>query len=203
MKQQTLTDVFNEPDFKLSIKGLFRLKDIENTTDITNAESVENARDLVNSLVATATTQLLDISLTDIMLSAWTKMSVLQEFAAGEKLNSTKTHKFQLAKHKITSNHSPKIELLVYDKKIAEVTVDITLTLVIAKANLMIKRGRILAIRIDGCQAMGKISCRGQKIFEKKSTELDFRSSIKLGDGIEIPPPLRIKKSGSPIKGQA
>ena len=195
MKPQTLADVFNEPDFKLSTKELFSLKDIENTTEITNAESVENARNLVNSLVTTATARLLDISLIDIMLGAWTKMSALQEFATDENLKSTKPHKFQLSEHKITSNHSPKIELFVYDKKVAEVTVDITLTLVIAKVNLMIKLGRIMEIRIDSCQAMGKISCRGQKIFEKKSTELNISSSIKLGDGIEIPPPLRIKKT--------
>ena len=65
--------------------------------------------------------------------------------------------------------------------------------LVMAKTKLMIKKGRILEVRISGCQALGKVSCYGQTIVEKKSEELKFPSAFKLGKGIEIPPPLRIK----------
>ncbi len=193
MKAQTLADVFDGPDLKGSTKQFFSLEDMEKTASIAAAEMVDNTRNLVDSLVATATDRLLDISLIDIMIGAWTKMLAIQEFATGEKLQSNKTHKFVLTEHKITSKHSPKIELFVYDNKIAEVTIDITLTLIVAKTNLKIKQGRILEVRISGCQAMGKLSCHGQKILEKKSTELDFPSAIKLGDGIEIPPPLKKK----------
>ena len=193
MKDQTLADVFDGLGLKDSTKQLFTLADMEKTASLASAETVDNARNLVESLVATATDRLLDISLNDIMMGAWTKMLAIQEFATGEKLQSDKTHKFLLTEHKITSKHSPKIELFVYDSKVAEVTVDINLTLVMAKTILMIKQGRILEIRISGCQAMGKLSCYGQKILERKSAELNFPSAIKLGDGIEIPPPLKKK----------
>ena len=193
MKAQTLADVFSGADLKGSARQLFSLADVEKTAELAAAESVNNARKLVDSLVARAADRLFDISLMEIMIGAWTKMAALQEYAIGEKLLSKKTHKFVLSQHKITSKHSPTIELFVYDDKVAEVTVDIGLTLIMAKTILRIKHGQILDVRISGCQVIGKVSCYGQEILEKKTTELEFPSAIKLGDGIEIPPPLKIK----------
>lgn len=193
MKGQTLADVFYGADLKGSARQLFSLEDIEKTADLAAAETVDNARKLVDSLVARAADRLFDISLMEIMVSAWAKMVAIQEYATGEKLLSKKTHKFVLSEHKITSKHSPKIALYVYDDKVTELTIDISLTLLMAKTILKIKQGRILEVRISGCQAIGKLSCYGQEILEEKSAELDFPSAIKLGGGIEIPPPLKIK----------
>ena len=193
MKGQTLADVFYGADLKGSARQLFSLEDIEKTADLAAAETVDNARKLVDSLVARAADRLFDISLMEIMVSAWAKMVAIQEYATGEKLLSKKTHKFVLSEHKIMSKHSPKIALYVYDEKVTEMTVDISLTLIMAKTILKIKQGRILEVRISGCQAIGNLSCYGQEILEEKSAELDFPSAIKLGDGIEIPPPLKIK----------
>ena len=193
MKGQTLVDVFYGADLKGSARQLFSLEDIEKTADLAAAETVDNTRKLVDSLVARAADRLFDISLMEIMVSAWAKMVAIQEYATGEKLLSKKTHKFVLSEHKITSKHSPKIALYVYDDKVTEMTVDISLTLIMAKTILKIKQGRILEVRISGCQTIGNLSCYGQEILEEKSAELDFPSAIKLGDGIEIPPPLKIK----------
>lgn len=193
MKAQTLADVFSSVDFERSAKQLFSLADVEKTAELAAAESVDNARKLVDALVTRAKDRLLDISLMEVMVGAWTKMTALQEYATGEKLLSKKTHKFVVSEHKITSKHSPTIELFVYDKKVAEVKVNISLTLLMAKTTLRIKHGRILAVKISGCQASGKVSCYGQEILKEETAELEFPGTIKLGDGIDIPPPLKIK----------
>lgn len=192
MKGQTLADVFYGADLKGSARQLFSLKDIEKTATLAAAETVDSTRKLVDSLVTRAADRLFDISLMEIMVSAWAKVVAIQEYAIGEKLLSNKTHKFVLSEHKITSKHSPKIALYVYDDKVTEMAIDISLSLVMAKTTLKIKQGRILEVRISGCQAIGSLSSYGQKILEEKSTELNFPSAIKLGDGIEIPPPLKI-----------
>lgn len=193
MKAQTLADVFSGADFERSAKQLFSLADVEKTAELAGAESVNNARKLVDSLVTRAKDRLLDISLMEVMVGAWTKMTALQEYATDEKMLSKKTHKFVLSQHKISSKHSPTIELFVYDKKVAEVKVDIALTLLMAKTTLRIKQGRILALKISGCQAIGQMSCYGQEILKEETVELEFPGTIKLGDGIDIPPPLKIK----------
>jgi hypothetical protein len=192
MKAQTLADVFSGADLKGSARQLFSLADVEKTAELAAAESVNNARKLVDSLVTRAADRLFDVSLMEIMVGAWAKMVALQEYATGEKLLSKKTHKFVLSEHKITSKHSPKIELFVYDERVAEVKVDISLTLVLAKTILRIRQGRILEVKISGCRAIGKVSCYGQEIVEEQTTELEFPGAIKLGDGIEIPPPLNV-----------
>jgi hypothetical protein len=200
MKAQTLADVFSGADLKGSARQLFSLADVEKTAELAAAESVNNARKLVDSLVTRAADRLFDVSLMEIMVGAWAKMVALQEYATGEKLLSKKTHKFVskkthkfvLSEHKITSKHSPKIELFVYDQSVAEVKVDISLTLVLAKTILRIRQGRIMEVKIAGCRAIGKASCYGQEIIEEQTTELEFPGAIRLGDGIEIPPPLNV-----------
>ncbi len=177
---------------KASARQLFSLADVEKTAELAAAESVNNARKLVDSLVTRAADRLFDVSLMEIMVGAWAKMVALQEYATGEKLLSKKTHKFVLSEHKITSKHSPKIELFVYDQSVAEVKVDISLTLVLAKTILRIRQGRIMEVKIAGCRAIGKASCYGQEIIEEQTKELEFPGAIKLGDGIEIPPPLNV-----------
>jgi hypothetical protein len=192
MKAQTLADVFSGADLKASARQLFSLADVEKTAELAAAESVNNARKLVDSLVTRAADRLFDVSLMEIMVGAWAKMVALQEYATGEKLLSKKTHKFVLSEHKITSKHSPKIELFVYDERVAEVKVDISLTLVLAETILRIRQGRIREVKIAGCRAIGKVSCYGQEIIEEQTKELEFPGAIKLGDGIEIPPPLNV-----------
>jgi len=193
MKVQTLADVFYGTDLKGSARQLFSLAEVEKTAELAAAESVDNTRKLVDSLVSRAADRLFDISLMEIMIGAWAKILALQEYAIGEKLLSKKTHKLMLSEYKITSKHSPVIELFVYDKKVTDVKVDIALTLLMAKTTLRIKRGRIMEVKISGCQGTGKVSCYGQVILEQKTTELEFPKAIKLGDGIEIPPPLKVK----------
>jgi hypothetical protein len=193
MKAQTLADVFYGTDLKGSARQLFSLVEVEKIAELAAAESVDNTRKLVDSLVTRAADRLFDISLMEIMIGAWAKMVALQEYAIGEKLSSEKTHKYVLSEHKITSRHSPLIELFVYDKKVTDVKVDIALTLLMGKTTLRIKHGRIMEVKISGCQGIGRVSCHGQEILEQKTTELEFPRAIKLGDGIEIPPPLNIK----------
>ena len=193
MKAQTLADVFYGTDRKGSARQIFSLAEVEKTAELADAESVDSTRKLVDSLVDRAADRLLDISLMEIMTGAWAKIVAIQEYAIGEKLHSGKTHKFVLSEHKITSKHSPIIELFVYDQKVSEVKVDISLTLLMAKTTLRIKHGRIMEVQISGCQGVGKVSCYGQEILEQETTEIEFPRTIKLGGGVEIPPPLKIK----------
>lgn len=193
MNTQSLANVFAGPRLEGLSTQLFSLADMEKTAGLAAAKSVDGARNLVSSLVATATGRMLDIPLMDIMLGAWTKIVAIQEYATGDKLISDKTHQFVLSEHKVTSRHSPKIELLVRDVKVTEVIVEIALTLIVARTTLAIRKGRILEVAISGCKAMGRLSCHGQTLLEQESTELEFPARIKLGDGIVIPPPLELR----------
>ena len=194
MNTPTLSNVFEHSRLDGRDSPLFSLEDIEKTASLAAADAVDDTRTLVNSLVANASDQLLDISLTDILLGAWTKIQSIQEYATGEKLASDEVHEFKLTEHKVTSKHAPKIELYVYENKVNEVVLDVSITLLIAKTTLLIRKGRIRELRVSGCQVAGKISCHGQKLVEKKSGELEFPQSVTFGnDGIEIPPPLKLQ----------
>ena len=78
MKAQTLADVFYGTDLKGSARQLFSLAEVEKIAELAAAESVDNTRKLVDSLVARAADRLFDISLMEIMIGAWAKMVALQ-----------------------------------------------------------------------------------------------------------------------------
>lgn len=193
MKPLTLADVLDGPKLQFTNLQLFNNEDIENTAALALAESVDKTNKLLDSLVSKAKDQILDIPLLDIMLGGWIKLRKIQAYATDEKLLSGATYKHTLSEHKVLSNHSPRIELLVFDKKVTEVTVDIELALVLAKVKLMITKGRIMEVRISSCKAKASLSCRKHKILEQESEDINFPASIKLGNGIVIPPPLNLK----------
>jgi hypothetical protein len=197
MTAMTLADLFGGEVLESSIRQGFNQADIEQAKELARAETTEETGALVNSMVARAADQMLDVSVLDILLGAWTRMRDLQEFAHGDKLLSSKTHKFVLAEYRVQSKHAPAIELFVREQKVAEVTIDVTLELLIAKTTLMIRQGRIMEARLSGCRAAGKLGLAGRTLLERQSSELALPSSLKFGDGIAIPPPYKRVQAGT------
>ncbi len=192
MTTQTLANLFEQPPIAELVDNNFDSGEITETARLANAQSIESTRSLVNTLLTNAWSQMLDVSLTDILVGAWNKVSAIQAFATGDKLASDETHKFVLTEHKIESKHNPKVELFVREQKIGEVSISVNLTLLLGRTTLMIRHGRIMEIRISGAQASGDISCLGQKLIEKKTKELELPAGITLGEGVPIPPRLDI-----------
>lgn len=186
MANPTLADVFGVSDLKKKAGDLFSDRDLKATAERTHAENVAEVGKHVRGLVAPAMDQLLDMPVADILVGGWLKIRALHDYAEGAKADSGKTFKFPLTKHSIKSKHSPKIELMLHDTKLAEVTVDIVLAFTVAKTDLMIRKGKIRQVKISGCRATGEMSCLGQTIVKRQSRKVPI-ATINLGKGIRIP----------------
>ena len=163
-----------------------------------SAEDIDATRELVDSLLETAKDRLLDISLVDVLLGGWVKLKAIQQYATGDKLESDQTHKHTLSEHSVSSKHAPRMELYVFEQKVCDVPLEIKLSLVLAKLNLMIRKGRIVELKMSRCKAAATVSCHGHKLISKDSEDIEFPPSIKLGKGIAIPPPLKYKSGAGP-----
>ncbi len=186
-----LSDLFRDGDPQEYMRALFSVEDLEKTAKAASASAATATREHLDGLIERSLDQLLDISIGDILWSAWVKLSVLREYATGEKLESDKIHSFALASHKITSVHTPRVELILHNKKVTEASVDIKLKLKIDGAILKIKKGRIIKIIVGNAGADGELASHGATIMKRSFGKLNLPAAFEFPKGIKIAPPLR------------
>jgi hypothetical protein len=129
---------------------------------------------------------LLDISVTDIMVSAWNKYRELQKYADSKQYSPDETFLVPLAEHTIKSEHHPYMEVLVNEKTIGKINFDICISLSLKGLILKIKGGRIREILTGSCKGKGSIKCENYLLMEKKTRDIPLPGSINLGEGVPI-----------------
>jgi len=132
--------------------------------------------------------QALGLPLEDILRSAWSSLIELQEYRDAKRHPPEETSQVRFGKHRVTSTHHPKVELLLNDSAVATLTFDVQLTLNIAATTLLVRAGRIWQAR--GCEFQGEaaLSYRGFSLMKRKTASVALPGAIDFGDGIAIPP---------------
>ena len=129
---------------------------------------------------------LLDIELPEILVNAWKELSEIARYADPDRYPPAETVLVPMIEHSIVSTHKPKLELLINDVALGEITFDVHLELVVQGVMLRIQGGRIKGITIASCKAGGKISYGHTPIFKRESAPFTLPATIDLGDGIAI-----------------
>jgi hypothetical protein len=191
MRAQNVSELFRDTPWQAE-GSLFSEADLRKTASLAGADSINATTDLVERLLAGARERLLDIPLVDILLGGWLRLRAVQAYASEERRGSDTTYEHELAKHRLTSEHSPRVELHVHDVKLAEVEFDLQLSIVIARAKLLIRRGRIMEIAVSGASTRATLKYGKHTLLTREAEELDFPLTLPLGEGIEIPPPLQL-----------
>ena len=131
--------------------------------------------------------QALDLPLEEILRSAWGSLVELQEYRDTKRHPPEETSSVRFGKHRVTSTHHPKVELLLNERRIAALTFDLQLTLNIAATTLLVRAGHIWQAR--GCELQGEaaLSYRGFSLLKKKSGTIALPAAIDFEGGIPIP----------------
>ncbi len=130
--------------------------------------------------------ELLDIDLADIFVRAWNKYRILKDYADPDKHPPEETILAPLGEHTIKSEQRPYIEIFLNEARLATITFQISLSLVLKGIILKIQGGRITEILTGSCQGKGSIKCENQVLFEGETESVVLPGSIKLGNGIAI-----------------
>lgn len=131
---------------------------------------------------------LLDISIPDIMVSAWNKYGILLNYTDKKKYSSNETFLVPLAEHTIKSEHKPYIEILINDKSVGKIDFNINISLTLKGIILKIRDGKIQEIQTGSCKGKGTIKCEDFVILEKETESFPLPGSINLGEGAVITP---------------
>ena len=129
---------------------------------------------------------LLDIRLLDVMRWAWKKGRELEAYRDTERYPPDKTFSVPLVEHKITSTHTPDVEIRMNGKKVGTVHFTVNIEIAIKAMTLEIRNARIKKLHAGDCTAKGRFLCEGVLLAERESKSLDLPGVIDLGEGLEI-----------------
>ena len=129
---------------------------------------------------------LLDIRLLDVMRWAWKKGLELEAYRDTERYWPDKTFRVPLVEHKITSNHTPHVDIRMNDQKVGSIDFAVNIEIAIKAMALEIQNGRIKKIHAGDCKAEGRFLCEGVLLAERESKPLDLPGTIDLGEGLKI-----------------
>lgn len=131
--------------------------------------------------------QALDEPLSDILQSAWSSMIELQEYRDSRKHPPGETSKVRFGKHKVTSRHHPKLEILLNGKGLGAITFDVLLTLHVTGTTLQVRDGRIWRASGSELEGEGLLSYSGLQLAKKKIDLFSIPGDIEFEDGLPIP----------------
>ena len=184
------------PGSETTLGDIFTLSSQEVSDRLSSAlKSEGEGKGLPNQILKNVTgevgkrfSELLNVSLVDIMGSAWQKYASVWKYADPQKYPPSESVLVPLGEHSIDSKHEPAIEVLVGDKPVIRLKFNINLALNPKSVILKIQGGRIKEIQPGEVQAEGKIKFGEVVLFERKSRSVAFPRSINLGNGIAIRP---------------
>ncbi|MGH2659605.1 MAG: hypothetical protein ACRDHS_08055 [Actinomycetota bacterium] len=138
--------------------------------------------------VARVTAGLLDLDLVDVLVGGWRKYGALAE-AARRSLNSPGAEEVvDLAVHRITSTHRPRIDLMVDGVKVAEVDFAIDLTIDLHAVRAVLVGGRLIALRSGRADLHAELTCEGVSV-ASATRQVELPVIVPLGSGVTLTEP--------------
>jgi hypothetical protein len=130
----------------------------------------------------------LDVKLVDIFLRAWAKIPAIATMADANNYPPAERHLVPLAEHRITSNHEPRVEVLIGHIPVFSVPLEVNLQVDFERAVLNIAGGDVHAVKSASCRASGLVTCRDVVIASVKTGSMDLRDEIKLKPPFSLRP---------------
>ncbi len=189
IQRVTLSDIVDFHPHELSDEELSRLESGKGVMEL--RRPLEEARlpggwlGLRDKILAEAGS-LLDIRLLDVMSWTWKKGRELEAYRDTERYPPDKTFSVPLVEHKITSSHTPHVDIRMNDKKVGCIHFAVNIEIAIKAMTLEIRNARIKKIHAGDCTAKGRFLCEGALLAERESTPLDLPGTVDLGEGLEI-----------------
>ncbi len=140
----------------------------------------------INDAIAQRIQDITDVSLPDLLLAAWKKYQMIEQYADSNKFPPHQSNFVALEEHSIKSEHHPAVEVLVDGQPIAKFVFDINLELDLKGFVLRIEDARIKEIHTGSMQAKGSIAFRDVVLVEKEFHPVQLPGVMRLGEGVSL-----------------
>ena len=148
-----------------------------------------------------ALASVLDISLGDILASAWATAGKLREAADPARHKPDETVLVPMLEHTVRSKQEPVLEFTCDGRKVFTLSVTVELVLRLMGVVLCVRGGRIREIASGTCSASATLSVAGVELAERTTPEIMLPMRVHLGSGIPIPK-LQRRANETPLASQ-
>jgi hypothetical protein len=129
----------------------------------------------------------LSLPIKKILVSAWQKKRLFDQYRDRSESESDETILLPLAEHTIRSEHHPRIEVFFNGRLIHTITLDIALHLDLEGFMLTLRGGKLMDIQTGKCQAKGRVMYDKATLLKKDSEALSLPGTFHFGDdGLEL-----------------
>ncbi|NNE54060.1 MAG: hypothetical protein HKN30_16860 [Sulfitobacter sp.] len=136
--------------------------------------------------VLLALNKALEVPLADILKSAWSSSLSLQAYLDPEKHPPEESSWVSFGKHKLSSTHQPKIEVLLNGKRVGTVSFDVTLTLHITSTKLLVRDGRIWEATGTEFRGEFKAAYKGLPFIKRNIGKIKLPGKLTFSSGVRI-----------------
>lgn len=143
-------------------------------------------RTMLDRELATVVGRLLDLDLADMLVAGWRTHKALGE--AGQRSLATAPYGeelVELARHTVTSTHTPRVDLLLNGVRVTTVEVVITITFAVDALVAVVRSGRLVGIRSGHCLAKLVVVLEGVPVAARER-DFDAPLLVRLGDGVPV-----------------
>lgn len=141
---------------------------------------------------------LLEMDLVDLLAAGWRKYEALTAAARQTIENPGEEQVVELATHRITSAHRPRIDLEVDGVSVGSVEVQIDVTFDLHAVQAVVFAGRLTALRSGLVDVTAALACEGVPI---TSATRRFDLAIEAGLGAGVPLIEYVVLPGAPVPG--
>ena len=144
------------------------------------------ARKVVRDQLASVGTQLVDLDLGDFVVLGWRRHRAL--IAAAKRTLEHGSHEdVAMASHRIECKHQPYVDVLVDERRVARVTFDLAVQLVLDGVVLVVRGGRITEIRAGSVTVTASLSIEKVPL-PPRTRSFALVDVVKLSTGIRLLP---------------
>ncbi len=180
-----LIDVFGEQDSVGALAEALYEQDTLGSVGAALTKVSWAGRRAVGNQVATIAHGLLDLDLADLLVAGWRKFADLTAAARRTMDAPGSSEVVELATHSITSTHSPNVEVLVNNTRVATVRFELSIKFTVKGLVATIRDGRLVSLHSGGCDVTGTLAAEGQQIATRKA-RFQLPMLLRLGDGIPL-----------------
>jgi hypothetical protein len=136
---------------------------------------------------AAAAAGLLDIDLIDVLVAGWRKYQDLTAAARRTLDVPGSVELVQLATHRITAEQQPYVTVLVDDRRVATVSLELSVVLDVSALLADISAGRLAALQSGHCDITATLGIEGAEVVTRQA-HLELPGAVPLGHGIRLLP---------------
>ena len=126
-------------------------------------------------------------TLGEIATTAWSKRGEIRKYGDPKAYPPNVTHEVSLYEHKLEHSIRPSVTVSYAGREIIKIVFVGTATLTFDGAMLVIRGGRLRAVRLGDVTAEVALSAEGAELVTKQLKQWKLRSELVLGNGVTIP----------------